>query len=124
MHFAIDHVFALLDRTLFNPLFAALIPVGLQINNAHKVLFRHVPSSLLRLQVAYLPPLQKKALIFLAATVIMRLNRYLNRRARNNGVSDKFVPETEIVIVTGGAGVRVTTRSCESQLIWRLGVRC
>lgn len=107
MRFSLGHVLAFLDGTLLNPLIAALIPLGLQFGTVDRVLFRRAKNRIFPFELTQLPPLQIKALAFVAATLLLRINRYLGQRARNNGVPDKFEPEREIVVVTGGAGVSI-----------------
>jgi hypothetical protein len=78
MHFAIDHVLAILDRTILNPVISAIISIGLQFKTAHRVIFQRSDDSILGLSVIHLPSTQRKALFFLAAGVLIRLNRYVN----------------------------------------------
>ncbi|KAJ5240287.1 hypothetical protein N7468_004906 [Penicillium chermesinum] len=104
MKFAIDHILAVIDSTILNPVVSALIPIGLHFTTIHRVIFQHSENSIFRLRIAHLPLIQKNALYLLAAGVLIRLNRYFNQRALNNGVSAKFEASKEIIVVTGGAG--------------------
>ncbi|KAJ6202417.1 putative short-chain dehydrogenase [Bipolaris maydis] len=46
----------------------------------------------------------RKAGYLILASLVLRFEKYLSRRAMNNGVSDTYSWEKEIVVVTGGAG--------------------
>lgn len=51
-----------------------------------------------------LTPLLTPIALWILAGVVLRFNAWLTRRALNNGVSDTYDWDREIVVVTGGAG--------------------
>ena len=102
MPFTLDHVLRFVDRTVLNPLLAALVPLVLQFATRYVIEVNITPCPAL----GHVPPVQKAALGLVAFATSLRLNRLISRRALNNGVPvTAFDPSQEIVVITGGAGV-------------------
>jgi hypothetical protein len=104
MQFSLGHVLELIDATILNPWASILIPVALQLFTENKLSIHPDTTSLLRHRLGPVPDLQSKALKLVVAGILLRINRALSSRALNNGTSDKFDWDKEIVLVTGAAG--------------------
>lgn len=99
MAWSIGDVLLLADRTVLNPLVAGLAvgAIGLLDPPASwsiPGIRNHTRDS------TWLRPF----LAIFAFGTLLRVNRFLSRKALNNGVSDTYDWSQEIVVVTGGSG--------------------
>ena len=104
MQFSLGHVLEFIDVTVLNPWVSVLIPIGLQLLTESKISIESNPKSILGYQLGSLPSLQSKVLKIVAVGILLRINRALSSRARNNGTQAKFDWNEEIILVTGAAG--------------------
>jgi hypothetical protein len=103
MQFSLGHVLEFIDTTILNPWVSIFLPLGLQLFTENKLSVRPDSHSLLGYQLQ-VPDAQWKALQLVSAGLLLRINRYLSSRAMNNGTSDTFDWDREIILLTGGAG--------------------
>jgi all-trans-retinol dehydrogenase (NAD+) len=104
MQFSIGDIFALLDKTILNPLLTIPLVAYIHFFTANKILI--TPSTgLLPYAISRpLPPLIYRTLVLAGTGLVLRINRSLSRKALNNGVTAQFDWEHEIIVVTGGSG--------------------
>lgn len=98
MTWSLGDLLILLDRTVLNPLLAGLsIGGALYVDPPTTYSFGGVKS---HVDSSYSLSLLFKLLIL---ATILRSNRFLSRKALNNGVSTTFDWSKEITVVTGGS---------------------
>jgi hypothetical protein len=101
---SIGDLLLLVDKTILNPWLAtiSLSAIHFFTSNKFVVLPKDgvVPYTISR----PLPPILQNAVVIVGLGFLLRLNRALSRRALNNGVSDKYDWDKEIIVVTGGSG--------------------
>lgn len=98
MTWSLGDLLILIDRTVLNPLLA-----GLSVGGA---LYLDPPTAYnyagIRSHIDSSYPLSILTKLFIFA-LVLRSNRFLSRKALNNGVSTTFDWSKEIVVVTGGS---------------------
>jgi all-trans-retinol dehydrogenase (NAD+) len=97
MRFSIGDVLALLDKTLLNPLVAAVSLLSLHLFTNNKFVLTHVDSWLpYRVQI---PPSLRNAVLLVGVGLLLRINRFMSRRALNNGAKAHFDWDREIIVL-------------------------
>jgi hypothetical protein len=104
LEFSIGDILSLIDKTLLNPFLSVSIPVALHYFTANKFVIEHTDGLFPYSVETPLPSILFKSLLLVGAGVFLRVNRFLSKRALNNGVTAKFNWEEEIIVVTGAAG--------------------
>jgi len=101
---SIGDVLLLVDKTVLNPWLATLATAALHYFTTNKFVVLPkdglIPYTISR----PLAPVLQKAVIVISLGLLLRFNRALSKKALNNGVSDKYDWDKEIIVVTGGAG--------------------
>lgn len=104
MQFSIGDLLVLVDRTVLNPFLTIAAPLYLHYFTNNKLLVDRTNTWLGYSIRTPLPPLLYKSIVVVAIGVALRLNRYLSRKALNNGRPAHFDWNREVVVVTGGSG--------------------
>jgi 3-oxoacyl-ACP reductase-like protein len=107
MQFSIGDVLALLDKTILNPLVSSILVLCLQAFTSNPLIIR--PNTNATSWIAYtiqrpIPIILARSLGLVAFGLVLCWNRWMSRRALNNGVKAVFDWEKEIILVTGAAG--------------------
>lgn len=102
--FTLDTLVALISATVLNPISAVGLVAYLYFARGETF-----ELSVPRPNNPYIPqlvtsPAIRKSLYFLGATLFLKWNSWTSRKALNNGVSDSYNWDKEIIVVTGGAG--------------------
>jgi 3-oxoacyl-ACP reductase-like protein len=107
MQFSIGDVLALLDKTILNPLVSSALVLYLQTFTSNTLIIQ--PNTDSTSWIPYtiqrpIPTILARSLGLVAFGLVLRWNRWMSRRALNNGVKAVFNWEKEIILVTGAAG--------------------
>lgn len=102
MSWTLDDLLLLIDRTILNPAVSAVAIVAVHFLTSHKLGLVKA-DTLIPYRIAGLSnPVFYRLLQCLCFGLVLRGNRFLTRKALNNGVKAKFTWEKEIIVVTGG----------------------
>jgi all-trans-retinol dehydrogenase (NAD+) len=102
MQFSIGHIFELLDWTVLNPWLSGVIAIASHVLTT----YQHHPAAILpySLLQTRLDDIGRTSTKLFVVGAVLRVNRWMSRRALNNGVKARFDWPKEIIVVTGGAG--------------------